>query len=260
VSGTDNRIITALLLSLVAAIISVGFALTYMVVRWRHRQADRRADSLRREHRWADGDASWLPGKPRSNRPVTWMAVRTMNLAAVQRALELDDPQPCAWTDGLAADAARRLYISPPIAGWVLVTGADLPEPSDDVDACFRFLARLSRRLGHVQFFHLDHALQHHAWARLEAGRVLRAYAWIGQTVWNQGSPTAAECELGLHAYAYGEGENTEGFGSPDAVFANIERLPRLAARWSLDPAAVDVRFWAEHPGLSGESSVPRLL
>ena len=191
---------------------------------------------------------------------MTLLFQKGTDLNAVQRAFDLDDPRPCAWTEGLAADAIRRLFISPPVAGWVLVAGADLPEPSDDIDACFRFLVSLSQRLGHVQYFHGNCALQHHAWARLEAGRVLRAYAWIGHAAWTQGLPSTAERELRLRAYAYGEGEFSHYASLPDAVFLNLDRLPRLAARWSIDPAAVDTRFWSAHPGISGEFSVPRLL
>ena len=54
--------------------------------------------------------------------------------------------------------------------GWIIVTGSGLPNPSCDVDECFRFLTELSRKLGQVQFFQADRILHHHAWARVENG------------------------------------------------------------------------------------------
>ena len=260
VSEIDSRVIASLLLSLLAVVISVGLALMYLVIRWRHRHSPVTPPAPWLLRRWQAGSQPWHAHNPLAARPQTWIAIRTTDLPAVQNAFALANPRPCAWTDGLGTDPTGRLYVSPPVAGWVLVVGAQLPEPAEDIDACFRFLVALSRRLGHVQYFHASRVLQHHGWARLESGRVLRAYAWAGHTVWNQGAPTAAERELGLRDYGYGEAECDSALGVPDAAITNVERIPRLAARWSLDPASVDARFWASHRGISGETSVSRML
>jgi hypothetical protein len=178
----------------------------------------------------------------------------------VQRVIALDDPKPCAWTDALAEEASRRLFVSPPVAGWILVTGSELPEPSGDIDACFRFLVELSRQLGQVQYFHQDFRTLHHAWARLDAGRVRRAYAWVEQTVWNQGAATAAEQELCMQLSEYGEEAPAARGSMAMDIRANLKRMPQLAARWSIDPTAIGARFWSAHLGISGEFTVPRLL
>ena len=73
-----------------------------------------------------------------------------------------------------------------------------MPDPAVDVDACFRFVVDLSRKLGQVQFFSASRILHHHAWVRVEGGRVVRAYAWAGETLWSQGLRTPAEKELGM--------------------------------------------------------------
>src|SRR5690242_14444365 len=70
-------------------------------------------------------------------RPNCWIAVRSRSLPAVQSALGLHNPKPCSWMDGLAGE--QKLFIAPPVKGWILVMGSGLPEPSEDVDACFRF-------------------------------------------------------------------------------------------------------------------------
>ena len=187
-------------------------------------------------------------------RPTTWLAVRSRNVHAVQVALGLNNVQPCTWSEGLSGE--ERLFIAPPVRGWVLIIGSGLPDPADDVDICFRFLTSLSQKLGHVQFFKANRVLGHHAWVRVENGKVMRGYAWAGKTLWNQGMPNCAEIELGLKCFHY--------FESPDQTFeeseiaaANVEKVSSLAGRWSLDPASVDENLFEHAYGIAGEP--PRL-
>ena len=111
----------------------------------------------------------------------------------------------------------------------------------------------LSGKLGLVQFFSLNRALGHHAWARLDAGEVLRAYAWVGHVAWNQGPPSPAELGLGLKCYEYFESVEKSWDEPNDPILQNLERLPMLAARWSVDPAALDERHFATGRGIVGE-------
>ncbi|MBI5773771.1 MAG: hypothetical protein HZA89_08520 [Verrucomicrobia bacterium] len=186
--------------------------------------------------------------------PDRWLAVQTTNPHAVRTALRLHNAAPCSWENGVQEARESRLFISPPVDGWVLVLGARLPDPAEDVDACFRFLCAMSRKLGHVQFFSASRVLGHHAWARLEAGRVLRAYAWAGQTLWHQGPKTAAEVSLGLRCADYGEGAGGN-YLEHEAGAWNAERVPLLAARWSLDPTMLDERFTRSDFGIAGDSA-----
>ena len=145
--------------------------------------------------------------------------------------------------------ARTQFFISPRIHGWVIVTGLGLPDPTEDVDATFIFLAGLSRQLGHVQYFYASHLLHHHAWARLDDGCVTRAYAWTGETVWNQGVETLPEIEAEMRLFAYGD--NTATFLDAETNFAKV---PQLAARWSLDPAEVKLDSARAAIGFAGES------
>jgi hypothetical protein len=153
-------------------------------------------------------------------RPATWLAVRSLEPESVRAALP--DPE--------------KFSISPRVNGWVIVTGPGLPDPGEDVDGCFRFLAAVSRQLGHVQFFHTEKFSAQHAWVRMDEGCVTRAYAWAGETIWNQGAKTLAEKELGLKCFGYGEDADAGFGGSKEIAAANLEKIPLLAARWSLDP------------------------
>jgi hypothetical protein len=190
--------------------------------------------------------------------PTRWLAIKSGNPQLVQAALGLANPRPCSWEEGLTAAHEHKLFIAPPLGGWILVMGSNLPEPGDDVDKCFRFLLDLSRKLGHVQFFSINRAVNHHAWVQVEQGVVRRAYAWSGRTLWNQGRLTRAEIELALKCYAYGDGEDRIDFGRVDPAAVNTERVPLLASRWSLDPTAIDARMLKEHQGIAGKLSRSR--
>lgn len=197
-----------------------------------------------------------LPEKPdllpgHSRRPATWLAIRSRDSAAIQTALGIHNPAPCSWAEGLSA--TPKLFIAPPVNGWTLVFGSALPDPGDDVDATFRFLRELSRKLGQVQFFQADPLLQHHAWVLTESGRIVRAYAWAGATVWNQGVKTDAEIALGVKCFGYAETPVLDDWSAADFIVANVLKVPQIARRWSLDPAEVDFRALTNTPGIAGD-------
>ena len=186
-------------------------------------------------------------------RPGCWLAIKSRNVLAVQSALGLHHARPCSWVEGLMGD--EKLFIAPPVKGWILVMGAGLPDPSEDVDRCYRFLVELSRKLGQVQFFSANRALHHHAWVKADGGRIIRAYAWAGKTLWQQGSRTAAERALELRCFDYTEPAERVSFSSPDLVSLNVEKVPMLAAHWSLDPNRIDERVLETERGVTGELS-----
>jgi len=217
----------------------------------------------RRGHleKWVDGAEA--PGPPAlgaarpfrlslSEQPCRWLAVKARNSAVVQAALNLRHAMPCSWEEGLVEAREDKLFISPPVSGWVLVVGSRLPEPAEDVDACYRFLTGLSRKLGHVQFFSVNRALSHHSWALIEKGQVYRGYAWTGEPVWNQGPLTSAERDLEMACFAYASDSND--FAARDALHGNCEKISQLAGRWSLDPGAISPASW-KVCGIVGELS-----
>ena len=182
------------------------------------------------------------------HRPGCWLAIRSVSTETVKAALGLNRAAPCSWEEGLAG--GHEFFISPRVHGWVIVTGLGLPNPDDDVDATFLLLTALSKKLGHVQYFYASRLMHHHAWARLDDGCVTRAYAWTGETVWNQGKETLPEIEAGMRMFGYGE----HAASLLDAE-TNFEKVPHLAARWSLDPAEVKLNSSRESTGIAGESA-----
>jgi hypothetical protein len=190
--------------------------------------------------------------------PNRWLAIRSGNPYVVQAALGLYKPTPCSWEEGLTAATDQKLFISPPIKGWVLVFGASLPDPADDVDRCFRFVLDVARKLGQVQFFSYNRVVNHHAWVQADQGKIQRAYAWAGKTLWNQGLATRAEMDLGLTCFAYAESPSRHNFAQSDPLSTNTDRVPMLAARWSIDPAAIDTRALKQSNGITGRLSRTR--
>jgi hypothetical protein len=238
-----------LLLLLFSLALSIGAGCIILVLRRGQRTAGVQASGQTE----AFGPSAATFGAHFVRRPSCWLAIKSRNVAAVQSALGLHNPKPCSWTEGLSGE--EKLFIAPPVKGCILVIGSGLPEPADDVDKCFRFMVQLSRKLGHVQLFCASRILQHHAWVQAERGRVLRAYAWAGQTLWKQGRQTAAEHELALKCFDYTEPAERNFFGQPDAISTNVDKVPLLAARWSLDPARIDERFLENEQGVAGEPS-----
>ena len=231
----------AWLLMLIPFGIVSGTGIFFIFFAWR------RARQLGQPH--ADGAIRSLPASggissrsPVFEQPGRWLVVKARDPAAVQAALQLHQPTPCSWEEGLIEAREDKLFISPSISGWVLVVGSGLPGPFEDVDDCFHFLTGLSRKLGQVQFFSASRVVNQHAWVLMERGRVYRAYAWAGETLWNQGPLTAAEKELDLRCFDYGSEQNF--LSVKDELAANSEKVGQLAARWSLDPASVCPGSW----------------
>jgi hypothetical protein len=243
-----------LLVALLAAVVMFGTFCSYLLLRHLARR------------RWHDHNEPMLIFSPfkmvagftfPGDYPCRWLVVRSHLPAVVLEALQVTKATPCSWEEGLARTFDRKLFISPPVNGWIMVLGMALPDPAGDIDACYQFLTQVSRKLGQVQFFDMNRALNHHAWARLEHGRVVRGYAWAGQTLWNEGPVTPAENTLSLHCLDYLE-EPEAATPKRDPLTANTEKVPLLAARWGVDPAALGRSLLDERRGLTGELPVTR--
>ena len=187
------------------------------------------------------------------DRPSRWLAIRCNNIVKVQNALHLHNPVPCSLTEGFAKLSERKLFVSPPVKGWILVVGNGLPDAHEDSDKLFHFLMGIARELGSVQFFSANRVLNHHCWVRIENNRVYRAYAWAGETLWNEGEITAAEKELELKCYDYCDNPLPYPFTARDSHVANTDKVMQLASRWSVDPMAVNSQNVRASLGIAGD-------
>jgi hypothetical protein len=234
VNPTDEEILMLLMIHMLALSVACAIFVVILVVQRKRAREMQAASSVPPSVLFDNGP----------QRPVTWLAIRAATPEAVLQALGLNRSTPCSWSEGIAGD--HEFFISSRINGWVIVTGIAIPSPADDIDECFHLLSSLSRKLGHVQYLHAEAFSLHHAWMRLDDGCVTRAYAWAGETVWNQGLKTAAEFELKMKCFPYGQ----ESF-SQKAIEENFEKVSLLATRWSLDPARI--RSLKKADGITGQ-------
>jgi len=250
----NHSMMAVLLLMLLGTSIISGAVIVCLLNNWLRRRQGLTIAPLGVHDSFSLHNSSFL------ERPTRWVAIRSTNLAKVQEAFGLHNPTPCSSIEGLSKLNERKLFVSPPVNGWILVMGSALPDPHDDIDDCFRFIMHLSRELGGVQFFSVNRAVNHHAWVRVENERIFRAYAWAGETLWNQGDLTAAERELGLLCYRYGEKPSTFPFSAREAHAANAERITHLAARWSIDPMMLLGLSRQSNTGIAGDTSLRKLF
>jgi len=243
-----GNLIPLLLLLLFSLAVTIGAAFVGFILRQQRRKAGLKPTT---NERALTSHSPISSADPFVARPSSWLAVKSRSLAKVQSALGLHNVKPCSLAKGMSG--VEQLFIAPPINGWILVFGAGLPDPAEDVDVCFRFVLNLSRKLGEVQFFHSSRVLQDHAWVCANRGQVIRAYAWAGRTLWKQGLRTAAEKELELKCFGYTDTAERSFFSDHDIIGSNVEKVPLLAARWSLDPACIDERFLKTERGIAGE-------
>ncbi len=220
----------------------IGIAIVFATLYRRHLRA------LRKTQRWMDpltplvGSAQSALTLPLPNR---WLAIRSSNTAYLREMLHVGPDEGSRWSEALTRSRERLIFISPPWRGWSLVVGAAIPDPAADIDQLYRFLSRLSRGVGEVQFFSADRVLNHHAWAWLREGTVVRAYAWAGETLWNQGDQTLDERRLGFTFRESGEAVDGPGICGGPSEQQNAERVALLARRWSLDPSEASAYFLA---------------
>ncbi len=256
--GATPDLLPYLLLLLITMTVSGIICMFSVVYYLRNRRAASLVDSANQGARRFAKASAELPGFI-FDRPGCWVAIRSRNLELVQEILGLENATACSWMEGLTeAVSDNRLFVAPPIRGWILVFGPHLPRPSDDVDHCFRFLVNLSREIGEVQFFCGDAVTYEHAWARVVDGTVVRAYAWARETLWNQGILSEAEKKSGVVTFDYGNSPDPYQFGSQDRFRQNTERLYSLAGRWSVDPSRVTQSdLMTAGLGLSGNLSRP---
>jgi hypothetical protein len=189
------------------------------------------------------------PDAPQGFGPrLVWFAVRSGNPEAVARALSLHDVAPSTWADGLKGAYGGRVFVTPPIDGWVLAASTRFPDPGDKKhpDNATPALVSLSRTLGEVQYFATYEVFDLQAWARYVNGAPVRKVAYLGAdslALWAEGEPTPEERKLGLVFTK----ENMAKDPSPstDNVFA-------VAGAWSVDPTKLQTRGLPPSLGMIG--------
>lgn len=192
-----------------------------------------------------------------------WFAIKTDDSSGVIETLGLDELLPANWCSGLTASYDHydtHVFVSPSVEGWVFVVGAVLADCGDSrrPDRCSPVLEALGQRYDSVFFFATHRVVEFHAWARVDRGRITRAYAWLGETgvtLWNRGDQTEEERALDFDFFADEppEGEGDAYWDRDDLRFPGEEDVIRIAGEWSLSPLALDTMDVPECVGYVGQ-------
>ena len=187
-----------------------------------------------------------------------WIAVRTGDNQAVAEAMGLREIKICNWLDGVSIAYDReshRVFITPPLRGWVLAAGWTLP-PNDLPETAQKLktlLENLGHRFSEVQYFGTYRVADYHSWIRLVNGNVVRAYAYgDGETFLNVGEPDQAEAAI-RETFLREFGRKHPEVGKDYEYMPDEEDVMSIATTWSIDPSRLEEMGLPPGVGLVGE-------
>lgn len=180
---------------------------------------------------------------------MAWLAIRTRDTHAVVDALGLSEASACNWNSGIGTIYDRDLgethvFVTPPVGHWTFVAGLPLPQPLGRAfaDKCTPMLVSLAGRFPDVQYYVSFPTIDFFAWARMNDGRLIRAFA-IGDEgiIWSKGKATREEKQLGLKSFELRGVKGRKGDAGGEIILHPTEdHVMRVAGRWSLDPTSLD--------------------
>ncbi|MFM9588091.1 hypothetical protein ACKI1J_01135 [Streptomyces scabiei] len=174
----------------------------------------------------------------------SWLAVPGRDDREVADALGLHTRVTMDWATGTETAYRRGVFVASPVDGWTLAhgrvhLGAGLRDNGPSLLAWLRSLGSL---LGDVQYFRTDRVVESHAWARVEAGRVVRAYCYDGDVPLRIGEPTGIEHRLGVGIRGREEGMDAWDEAEWDDWFADMpseRHVMAIAEEWGLCPLGI---------------------
>ena len=175
---------------------------------------------------------------------MSWLAVRSSDSGSVCDALEIDNLQPANWKAGYIAAYNGHSFISPPVNGWVLLVGHELPELGHPPHErrWTSLMASLSKKFGVAQYFATHRVSGLDAWACYQGGHEVRAFAYCDEVLVNRGEVTAGELELDYDyldpSFSVEVSELERGV--PNTFVPDEEHTMEVAGRWSVNPQSLD--------------------
>lgn len=177
---------------------------------------------------------------------ITWWAIPSSDTDAVVAAIELQDAQPANWKAGIMHAYQGHVFVTPQVDGWTLVTGISLASDLVEKNGMIRkSLEALSQTFGEAQLFSTHRVVEHHLWAKAVQGKLIRAYAYLGETgetLWDEGEATPEEQKLGFAFFdeRSPEAESDTYWERDDLTCADEMSVMNIAKEWSVAPVDLD--------------------
>ncbi len=194
---------------------------------------------------------------------MAWLAIRTSDTDAVVETLDLAVPAKANWNSGIGTVyddkfGEKRVFVSPPVDGWMFVVGLALPHPMSPafVDKWTPMMTALATRFGDAQYYFTYPLIDFYGWAIYANGKRVRAFAISDAgIVLSQGKPTREEKALGLKLFELrGVKERKGDAGGEIILYPTEDHVMRLASKWSLDPTTLGPSSGPESVGLVAEA------
>jgi hypothetical protein len=192
----------------------------------------------------------------------SWIAVKGAKASALVSELQLLSVRSSAWDQGIQEAGKTGIFITPMVSGWVLIVGLTLPDASDE--DTLPLIVRLSEVHGSVQYFGNHRIPDYYAWAKAEGGRLVRAYAYLGEqgaTLWDRGELTKEELDLGLifdQPVQADAAPNESALEMMQRLKDSLQKCPTeedvfsIARAWSIDPTQIEEYEVTEGLGILG--------
>ena len=165
----------------------------------------------------------YSPNKPINfGRKTTWCAVKCDDSELVAQAIFNGQYKPCDWVEGMIrAYDVQGTFVLPPINGWVLIHGIEIPQPNnkDLFKLTEDFINKLSLQFGEAQYFGSYRVSDFYCWAKSQNGQLTRLYM-------------------------VGDAEEQLILGKPTPVEKNLDfgddEVLLVAENWSVNPSTIE--------------------
>lgn len=187
-----------------------------------------------------------------------WFAIRSDDMNAVAKAIELQQPEQVNWQYGIRHSYEYNDYqtfVTPPVRGWVLAVG--MPIVWDIDSHADERLVRLSKQFGEAQLFASVRTSSAYLWARAIDGKLVRFFYYGDGEQRVIGDITGTEKELGFKFFDASSPESSQpGYWQRrDLTFPDEDHVLKIAAKWSVDPSKLDEMGLPGSLGLLGNPS-----
>ncbi|EFM08467.1 hypothetical protein PaecuDRAFT_4760 [Paenibacillus curdlanolyticus YK9] len=157
-----------------------------------------------------------------------WLAIKTTDTQAVIEAMQLQELELANWSTGIDAAHEGCYFVSPPVHGWTLVVNALMPDLSGvEMPSPLTVIDKLSSQFGEAYYFGTHRVVDYHAWAKSMNGKVVRANAYLGEAIIDQGE--ISQEERYLHMIF-------TGLDVEEPHLPSEEDVLLIAKEWTVDP------------------------